>query len=444
MFNLRRSLVLVTAMVLGLSAQAQETLTLNEAVNHALKYKSDAVKAELNVQNSQYQIEEARANALPQINGSAGLTHNAILQQMALNMGGQTMVIKMGQPWQSQAAVQLDQQIFNLAVFTGLKAAKSTKEFYLINQQLTQEQIVEKVSTSYYEVYKTKSQLVTLNKTIANTTRVRDVISSLFENGLAKKIDLDRLNVALSNLKSTKTQLENAVALQENSLKYLIGMDITKPVVLPEQTFDIQLQDLSDRPTSLANRTEIMLLEKQADLLQYNKQAINAQRYPTLGFSANYGYLGLGDKFPYFAGKNNGVSWSDFSALSLNLRVPIFSGFGTRAKVRKAQNQIDQLNVDINDAKLGLQLGMENAYTQMKNAIITVSAQDANQKLAQEVLVNVENNYKNGLANLTDLLDAETSYADAQNSYTNAMLEFKLAEVQLAKAKGELIEKYTK
>ena len=58
--------------------------------------------------------------------------------------------------------------------------------------------------------------------------------------------------------------------------------------------------------------------------------------------------------------------------------------------------------------------------------------------LAQEVLTNIENNYKHGLASLTDLLDAETSFADAQNSYTNALLDYKLAEVQLIKAKGEL------
>src|SRR5690606_28012485 len=133
-------------------------------------------------------------------------------------------------------------------------------------------------------------------------------------------------------------------------------------------------------------------------------------------FSGNYGYIGLGEKFPYFAGSNNGVNWSEFSAISLNLRVPIFSGFANRAKTRQAQIEIDRLNVDIADTKLALQLDAENAYTQIKNAIITLNAQEANQKLAQDVLRNVENNYNNGLATLTDLLDAETSYADAQNS----------------------------
>ena len=59
-------------------------------------------------------------------------------------------------------------------------------------------------------------------------------------------------------------------------------------------------------------------------------------------------------------------------------------------------------------------------------------------ELARQVLENVENNYKNGLASLTDLLDAENSYADAQNNHTAALLDYKLAEVQLKKANGEL------
>lgn len=74
----------------------------------------------------------------------------------------------------------------------------------------------------------------------------------------------------------------------------------------------------------------------------------------------------------------------------------------------------------------------------MNNSLITLNTQKENVNLAKEVLSNVENNYKFGLASLTDLLDAETSFADSQNSYTNALLDYKIAEVKLIKAKGEL------
>lgn len=419
-------------------ANAQTELALKDAVNYALKHKVDAVKAGLDIENAEHKIAEVRANALPQINGQSGLTYNAKLQQMALDFGGQTQVIRMGSPWQANSAIQLDQQIFNMSVFQGLKAAKSTKEFYILNAALTEEQIVEKVANSYYEVFKTKSQIRTMERTIQNTTRVRNVIASLEENGLAKKIDLDRINVTLNNLNSSLVQLNNAVKLQENALKYLIGMDISTPIVLPESTFDSPQNMYVKDEFNINNRTEIQLLERQGYLLKLNKKATEAARYPSLSLSANYGYMSLGNRFPYFAGPAQGVNGSDFSAISLNLRVPIFSGFATRSKIRQAQVDIDKFEADLADTKLALNMAVENAYTQINNSVITLRSQQSNMELANQVLENVENNYKNGLASLTDLLDAENSYADAQNNHTAALLDYKLAEVQLKKANGEL------
>lgn len=427
----------ILAAFFGFFVQAQQQLTLSEAVNYALENKAEAVNARLDVKNSEYLIDEVRANALPQINIDGGLTYNVILQETAMDFMGESMIIAMGRPWQSTAAVSLSQQLFNQAVFTGLKAAKSTREFYKINAQLTDEQVIEKVANSYYEVYKTKSQLKTMDATIENTTRVRDVIKSLFDNGLAKKIDLDRTNVALNNLTSTRQQLINALQLQENALKYLIGMDINTPIELPNNTFEITKHALVDETISVENRTEIQLLEKQSELLALNKKATEAQGYPSLSLNANYGYLGIGDKFPWFQ-SYPGAYWSDFASVGLNLRIPVFNGGVVKSKVKQAQIDIEKLEVTKRDTRLALDLSLQNAITQLNNSLITLNTQKENVNLAQEVLSNVENNYKFGLATLTDLLDAETSYADAQNNHTNALLDYKIAEIQLIKAKGEL------
>ncbi|SFN80078.1 Outer membrane protein TolC [Paenimyroides ummariense] len=423
---------------LGFFAQAQERLTLKDAVNYALQNKAEAVKARLDVQNSEYQIDEVRANALPQISATGGLTYNAIIPQMALVMGDQVQVIQMGTPWQSNATVSLNQQIFNQAVFTGLKAAKSTREFYKINAQLTEEQVIEKVANSYYEAYKTESQLTTIDKTIDNTSRVRDVIKSLFDNGLAKKIDLDRIEVSLNNLKSNRQQTINALQLQENALKYLIGMDMNQDIELPENTFEVTKHALVDESVNIENRTEILLLEKQGELLALNKKAIEAQAYPSLSMNANFGYNGFGQVLPWFAKPADGVYWSGASAIGLNLNIPIFNGGSVKAKVRQAQIDIEKLEADKRDTRLGLDLELKNAVTQLNNSLITLNIQKENVNLAKEVLTNIENNYKFGLATLTDLLDAETQYADAQNNHTNALLDYKVAEIALIKAKGEL------
>lgn len=54
------------------------------------------------------------------------------------------------------------------------------------------------------------------------------------------------------------------------------------------------------------------------------------------------------------------------------------------------------------------------------------------------MLDDTQNNYRNGLATLTELLDAENAYADAQTNYNTSLLDYKIAEVQLIKANGDL------
>jgi len=87
---------------------------------------------------------------------------------------------------------------------------------------------------------------------------------------------------------------------------------------------------------------------------------------------------------------------------------------------------------------LSLSMMNENAKAQVKNSLLTVNSNRENVHLANEVLSNTSNNYRNGLATLTELLEAEQAYADAQNNLNTSLLNYKVAEVQLVKAKGQL------
>jgi len=434
-------MVLLAAPSLWAQVPAQE-LTLKDAINYALENKADAKKAKLSVENSEYQIQEVRARALPTIAATGGLTYNPILQLNALpgdffGAPGTTLLAPLGQKWSSVAGVNLTQTIFDQAVFTGLKAAKSTREFYLVNAQLTEEQVIERVANNYYNVYVQRQKLSVIDSTYKNTEKVRNIIKGQFDNGLARKIDLDRMNVNLGNIETQRQQLINAVQLQENTLKFYMGMPIDTPIVIPGTEFEITPLSLEDTP-DVTNRSEYQLLKKQEQLYYYNRKAILAEYYPSLTFTAGYNYLGQGPKLPWFAKPSDGVYWSDFSTVGLNLNVPIFNGFATRSRVRQASIELKNTEEDLKDTKLSLDLAYRNATTQIKNSLITIENQKENVTLAQGVLDNTQNNYQQGLATLTDLLDAETSYIEAQNNYTTALLDFKLAEVQLIKAKGQL------
>lgn len=436
------TLLFVALFVTNAVGAQNQPLTLKDAINYALQNKAEAKKAKLEVENSQYQIQEVRSRALPQITVNGNMTYNPILQLNALpgdffGAPGTTILAPLGQKWTANGGVNLTQNLFDQAVFTGLKAARSTREFYQINAQLTEEQVIEKVANAYYQVFVQREKLAVVNSNYENTTKAKNVIQGQFDNGLAKKIDLDRITVKLYNINTQRQQLINAVQLQENALKFYMGMPIETNIELPESEFEVNIHNLSDAPNT-ANRTEYVLLSKQEQLLDFQKKSIIAAYYPTISLTAGYNYIGQGPQMPLFAKPADGVYWSDFSSIGLNVRIPVFTGFGTRAKIRQAEIDLKKIKEEKIDAKLSLDLAYENAKTQIENSMITITNQKENAKLAQEVLENTRNNYYQGLAPLTDLLDAENALVEAQNNYTTALLEYKLAEIQLIKSKGEL------
>jgi outer membrane protein len=383
-----------------------------------------------------------RSRALPQITGNGNLTYNPILQTSVIDGGsfgqpGTSIQATFGQKWTSGAGVSLTQALFDQAVFTGLRAARTTREFYQINDQLTEEQVIERVANSYYGVYVQRERLTLLDSNYVNTTKVRDIVKGQFDNGLAKRIDLDRIIVKMSNISTERQQIKNQIQLQENALKFYMGMPIESQIEIPREEFEVTPAALTEMP-NVENRTEYLLLRKQEELLGFKKKSIEAEYYPTLSLSAGYNYIGQGPEMPLFAKPSSGVYWSDYSGIGLNLKVPIFTGFGTRSRVRQADVSIRTLQEDIKDTKLSLDLDYKNAMTQIENNLVTIENQKENMRLASEILSNIKNNYLQGLASLTDLLDAENASIEAQNNYTRAILDYKIAEIALIKSKGEL------
>lgn len=442
-------LVVLTAFIpFATAVQAQDStiLTLKDAVNYALKNYADAKKAKLDLENAQYQIDEVRSRTLPQINGTGALNYNPLLQMSALPgelnpvNPGQPLLVAFGQKWNANVGVSLTQNLFDQSVFTGLKAARTTKEFYQLNNQLTEEKVIEQVATSYNQVYVQRQQLANIDSNIRTTKQVYDVIRGQYENGLGKKIDVDRMQVKLSNLSNQRVQLQNVLSLYENQLKFFIGMPINEAIRIPDwQPEDLQVFAL-DNPDSLnlESRTELKVLGRQQTLLEYKKQSVKAEYYPTLSLSGNYSYQGLSNSFPVFKGASQGANWFDVSTVGLNLKIPIFNGRATRARLRQADVEIRKVEEDITQAKQSLNLEYENARTKIKNAILILNSQQKNIELAQQVFDNTQNNYHQGLAPLTDLLDAQTVLFDAQNAYNISLLDYRTAEIKLLKARGEL------
>ena len=426
--------LLLLGLLLGAKVQAQQTLTLKDALQYAVENSENLRKSRLDIDGGRFKTQEIRAQALPQISGNGGLTYNPIIGQLVV--GDQSF--QLGRKWNANAGVQLNQELFNQQVFTGLQAAKKSESYYNLSADLTEEQVIEQVANTYYQVLVNRQMLNVIDTNIKNVRVVEKIIGNQYANGLARKIDVDRIKVNLTNLQTQQEQTTNAVTQLENQLKFYMGMPVKTNITLPITELGAvnTLPALSDS-INISNRTEMQLMDVQRDLLVLQRKAYVAEYYPTLALTGNFSYTGQSDKFDLFK-SNSSAFWYDASAIGVTLRIPIFNGFATRSRVRQADVEIKKADEDRRQTSNSLNLAYENAKIQLKNSMVTINAQRENVTLAQEIYQSTQNNYNNGLAALTDLLDTENALTEAQNSYTQALLNYKIAEIQLIKSNGNI------
>jgi outer membrane protein len=426
-------------------AQAQQPLTLKDALDYALNNSEALKKARLDIETGRLKVAEVRGSALPQIDGVSTLTNNLLVQQFILPaefMGGnpgEFIAVKAGQTWNAMSQVQLSQQIFNQQVFTGLKAAKGSEAYYRLAAQLSEENLIQQVATNYYQVIITREQLEVIDANLERISQLEKMVASQYEVGLAKKIDLDRIKVNKGNLLAQREQLEYAVVQQENLLKYYMGMPISESIQIAEaDVVGLEKQGLAlsgQDNFNVDNLTAYQLLGVQEDLLELQRKAYIAEYFPSLSLGGNYMYNSQSNSLNVYS--NKALNY-DVASVSLNLRVPIFDGFKRRSKVSQANIELEKVREDLRQTNNALAMSYENAKIQLKNNLNTIETQFANKEFAQEVFESTQANYKNGLASLTDLLTAETELVAAQNSYNQALLNFKVAEIELIKSNGNI------
>jgi len=426
--------ILWLCMLVSTIVNAQQPLTLKDALNFAIENNAAGKKSRLDIDGGRFKTQEIRAQALPQVTGNASLTYNAIIGQLVFG----DQAFQLGRAWNDNAGVQVSQQLFNQTVFTGLKAAKTSEAYYNLAASFTDEQIIEQVANNYYMVLVSRQQLNVIDTNIKNVKVVEKIISNQYNNGLAKKIDVDRIQVNLTNLQTQREQTINAVVQLENQLKFSMGMPVNTPIVVPpDELKKVEtLPELADT-INTSGRIEMRLLNIQKELYGLQRKSYLAEYYPTLSLTGNLSTTGQSDKFDLFK-RRGSAFYYDASAIGITLRVPIFNGFATRSRVRQADVDLKKTDEDIRERTNSLNLAYENAKIQLRNNINTIKAQRQNVTLAQEIYNSTQNNYNNGLAALTDLLDTENALTSAQNSYTQALLNYKIAEIQLIKSNGNI------
>lgn len=424
-----------------------EVMSLSDCLNKALVNNQRIAISRYEQEIGNEKIRQTRAMALPQVNAAGNLTDNYKRQVLVLGAGTfpgvtENQVVPVGNVYSTAVSADASQTLVDASVFTALKAARAGKEYYSQNTKQTEEDVIYQTAQTYYMILTTKEQLKTIDSNIANLTKIVEATKGQYENGLAKKIDLDRINVNLTNAKTQRLRQMNQIAIQMANLKVLMGIPVETQMAVNDLSFSEIEKEIGVASSylnpELQNRTEIKLLDAQIHLTNLQTKAIQAENYPRLSAFFNYSYNGVTNKFNDYLKSGGSDIWYGMGAVGVRLNVPIFDGFARNARKRQSVIQMKELQKQKEGLELSLEAGYQSAVVQMENSTSSLRAQKQNVELAKDVNNSSEANYKLGLATLTDLLQAQTSYIEAQNSYAQALLEFKLAELETIRSSGKL------
>ncbi|HTN44841.1 MAG TPA: TolC family protein [Flavipsychrobacter sp.] len=446
--NKKTLLAFIVGAFIANGSQAQEhAFSLKECLEAALKNNQNIAISRYEEQIGEHKITETRSRALPQVNGTGNFTDNFKKQVIVLpgefvGQPGKTIAQEMGTTYNTAVALEANQAIFDMAAFTGIKASKAARDYYKVNTARTEDEVINSVSQLYYQILAFNEQIKVIDTNIARLNNLVVITEGQYKNGLARKIDLDRIKVNLTNAQTQKLESDNRLQSLYNNLKVQMAYNIDEPLELS----DLPLQAVEEKATgyilnsefNLANRNEIRLLDAQRDLYALQVKAIKAEYYPRLSAFFSYNYNGISNDFGDLWKKNGSDIWYGVGAFGARLNIPIFDGFARRSRVAQARISLLENEKQREYTALQLTAGFRNSQAQMLNNISAIKAQRDNVKLASEVYASSQENYKLGLATLTDLLDAQSSFVDARNSYTQALFNYKIAELESIRSTGNL------
>lgn len=427
-------------------AYAQKPLTLKECINYSLNNNSNIKIANYNVDISRNKVSEQTGSYLPQINVTGEVDDNLKLstQLMPAEMMGGTpgtyIPVKFGNKYSTSAGLQLTQKLYDPTSLSMIKTAKINKDISEINQQQTHELTEYNVSLMYFQALVIQMQMNVVKSNLFAIEKSLKSVELKYENGMAKKIDVDKIRVSYNNTKSQLAQAELNYSQSLNSLKYNMGMPLDSPVILADTSVDASFYKFlsaTSTQSRMENVFDYQLKKTNISLMQMDRKSKVSAFLPSLSFFGNYNYNAMRQEFTFFDANKD---WYPGSSIGIKLSIPVFDGLQRNSRLSQSELNIRIAKESLLQTEQSIKVDISNYETQYKNALENIFNEKANLDLAESIYNNTQLEYQEGASSTLDLIQSESSYMVAQNTYFSRLLDLYIARLNLEKSKGNLIE----
>ena len=423
-------LLLLAISMSKVSGQEARTISLNEAVDLGLKnsknLKIDAAK----IEETTSQWVEAKNRQLPDFKLGASYLH----------LFSPTVDLKTGSSAASNLKVNnLMYGSANLTfpIYTGgrikygIQSAQYLVEASKLMAENDKNAIVFNISQAYNNLFKA-SQIIKVLEENLNASRKRDeTFLKLENNGLMARNDRLKAQLQTANIELQLLDANNNYNIANINMDLLLGLPETT-ILKVDDAYITALQESQAVSYYLTqanqNRKDLQAMDYQMKAANIGAKAAKAESLPSFALTGGY----FAADVPGFVTVTNAIN------VGVGVQYNLDNLWKKNSSLLKAKAREQQ--VQANNELLSDQIKLE-VNREYQNSLLAQKKIEVYQRALEQAEENfriTKNKYDNGLANITDLLDADASLISAKVNLINAKADASLAYKKLLQTSGIL------
>lgn len=427
-----RSLLLFFFCIIKINAQ--EVLTIEDAVKIALENNYEIKIASNNLNIDKTNVSTGNAGMLPKVTASL-LDNNGIQNSSQTRQDGTVTSLDNAKSNSLNYGVGLDWTIFDgFKMFAKLDQLKELQKLGEAQLKLTIITKISDVNATYFDLVQQQQQLAALDTTIVISNQRLDLAQNRFSIGKASKLEV--LNAQV-DLNTDKVALLRQKELYENtkiSLNQILARDLKTDFKVVDAIIvdgNLLLPELSALAEKQNPQLETQIINKRVSELQLKQ--IKAARYPTVNVNTGYNFSESHSSLGFTSQSSaRGLNYG-FKA-SLNL----FDGLSQNRNEKIAQFEIENSKIAIEQQNLALNSQLEISYQTYLTNLELIDLEEKNEAIAKQNLDITLDKFRIGTITTLEFRTAQLNYINAKVRNSNAQYQAKLSEIALKELAGNL------
>jgi outer membrane protein TolC len=433
-------LLILTFILRGpLSAQDAVRMSLEDAINYAIKNTNSLKTSQNSVKDAELLIKENLATGLPQVSGELGYNFFYLIPNILLpdftGQGKEPTKVSFQQRNTISAGITASQLIYSPSYKVAIRASKLARELAKVQLSSKEVEVRNQVINVYLPALVISEGMKALDNNIVNLTKTLKEVTATQKAGFIEQLDVDRLQLSLANLQTERETIERQRGTVINALKLTIGYPLEGDILLADD-INTLLKPADDTDLmgkiDISKRPELAVLGTVEALNLLNVELVKASAYPTV-----VGFTNLSENVQ----TNNLVTqkWNllPSGVLGFKASINIWDSGQRKAKVERAQLALMNLKLQRNDVERGMTLQVMNARIAYTTAQKRLESQQKNLALAERIYTTTQTKYKNGVGSSLETSTAEQQLYQSQFNVRSAQYDLIVAQKALETALGK-------